>query len=58
MHRMALQQDCVCVDIQNAVGRQGLLNVSEHANDEMKKINHDLMAEKDLLILYDPEFVR
>ncbi len=58
MHRMALQQDCVCVDIQNAVGRQGLLNVSEHANDEMRKINHDLMTEKGLLILYDPEFVR
>ena len=58
MHRMALQQDCECVDIQNAVGRQGLLNVLEHANDVPEKINRDLMTEKDLLILYDPEFVR
>ena len=58
MHRMALQQDCECVDIQNAVGRQGLLNVSEHANDASEKINRDLMSENDLLILYDPEFVR
>ena len=57
LHRMALQQDCECVDMQNAVARLGLLNEINENNSKKEKINRDLIREKGLLILYDPEFV-
>lgn len=57
VHRMALQQDCECVDIRNSVVRPELLERLNETNMDKEKINRDLIQEKDLLILYDPEFM-
>lgn len=56
VHRMALQQDCEWVDMRNAVVRSELVDVINAAGNAKEKINQDLMREKGLLILYDPEF--
>ena len=57
VHRMALQQDCEYVDMRNSVVRPELMEKLNEINGDKEKINHDLMRENDLLILYDPEFM-
>lgn len=57
VHRMALQQDCEYIDMRNSVVRPELMEKLNEINGDKEKINHDLMQENDLLILYDPEFM-
>lgn len=58
MHRMALQQDCDCVDVMNCEVRPGLYNNVSSDKDVKEKTNQDLMWKDDFLILYDPQFQR
>jgi len=56
MHRMALQQDCDCVDMMNMEVRPGLYNQPDDSKQYSEKVNRDLTYRDDFLILYDPQF--
>ncbi len=57
MHKMALQQDCDCVDMTNAAVRPQMEGIISGEYVSNKKINLDLMQKKgDYKILYDPHF--
>ena len=57
MHTLALQQECECVDAGNFILRKELYYILDESKEEVKKLNRDLMREKDKYkILYDPYF--
>jgi len=59
IHRMALQQDCECVDAENAVVRKELSEEVRIGNDKFEKLKLKLTQEKKkYIILYDPYFVK
>ena len=59
IHRMALQQNCNCVDARNAVVRPELMEDIKNRNYKEGKINLDLMQENtEYRILYDPHFIK
>jgi len=57
IHRMALQQNCECVDASNAVVRPELAEEIEKRNNRKEKINLDLIQQiARYKIMYDPSF--
>ena len=57
IHRMALQQNCECVDTSNAVVRPELVEEIEKRNNRKEKINLDLIQQiARYKIMYDPSF--
>lgn len=59
IHRMALQQNLECVDARNAVVRPELAKEVENRDNELQKINLDLIqGDEDYKILYDPYFLK